>query len=306
MHISWARNNRSALVRVPVPEAGQGGPGHPPRVPGARPGLQPVPGLLGPPRRRPGAASRAATSSPEEAGGQPVRAHRGRASRQATSGCCPPTWPTRSTQMERLRARPRGARRAHLRVVPAQQARRVGRLPDPREPVRAPALPEEPGSDAVEPILIWPDPPPPDLVRVLDLAGLRVDRRSPTRRRRRERRRGRGAIVAADERPDGGFAMARVAASRRRWASPRCCCWCAGTQLTDLDGRHDTFDDFCVVAVPPGRVRGTPQAPAGCEAGGPRPGPRSSSTRRSCSTSRPTRPSSTAARSTSPTWSTSC
>ena len=40
-----------------------------------------------------------------------------------------------------VRARGRGARRAHLRVVPPQQARRVGRLQDPGHPVRARPLP---------------------------------------------------------------------------------------------------------------------------------------------------------------------
>ena len=42
VHISWARNNRSGLIRVPVPKKRQ--PERDPhRVPLARPGVQPVP-----------------------------------------------------------------------------------------------------------------------------------------------------------------------------------------------------------------------------------------------------------------------
>ena len=50
VYVSWARNNRSALVRVPTKAARRVDP-H--RVPGPRPGLQPVPGLRGHPGRRP-------------------------------------------------------------------------------------------------------------------------------------------------------------------------------------------------------------------------------------------------------------
>ena len=50
VYVSWARNNRSALVRVPVAKSKAQVDPH--RVPGARPGVQPVPGVLGDPRRR--------------------------------------------------------------------------------------------------------------------------------------------------------------------------------------------------------------------------------------------------------------
>ena len=63
VYVSWARNNRSALVRVPADQAGQEGV-DPHRVPGARLGLQPVPGLRRHPGRRAGRASRGATSCP--------------------------------------------------------------------------------------------------------------------------------------------------------------------------------------------------------------------------------------------------
>jgi glutamine synthetase len=44
VHVSWARNNRSGLIRVPIPKRAT--PRHPDRVPLPRPGVQPVPGVL--------------------------------------------------------------------------------------------------------------------------------------------------------------------------------------------------------------------------------------------------------------------
>ena len=44
VHVCWARNNRSGLIRVPDHQAGQPE-RHPHRVPLARPGVQPVPGV---------------------------------------------------------------------------------------------------------------------------------------------------------------------------------------------------------------------------------------------------------------------
>ena len=64
VHITWARNNRSALVRVPVTKPGKE-PVDPHRVPRARPGLQPLPRVLGAPgRRAQGHHARATSSRP--------------------------------------------------------------------------------------------------------------------------------------------------------------------------------------------------------------------------------------------------
>jgi DNA-binding response OmpR family regulator len=103
----------------------------------------------------------------------------------------------------------------------------------------------------VQPLLIWPDPPPPDIVRVLDLAGLpwqAVKDESTAREGVWS-----GAIVAADEQPDGGFAMAR-ALRRGDLAVAPLLLMVRGTQLGDLDGRHDTFDDFCVTPAHPAEL----------------------------------------------------
>ena len=53
VHVSWARNNRSALIRVPITKKGKDAIGTRIEYRLARPGLQPVPRLLGDPRGRP-------------------------------------------------------------------------------------------------------------------------------------------------------------------------------------------------------------------------------------------------------------
>jgi DNA-binding response OmpR family regulator len=100
----------------------------------------------------------------------------------------------------------------------------------------------------MDPLLLWPDPPPNDLVRVLDLAGLpwvAVAGESGTRDLSYS-----AAVIAADEDPDGGFAMAR-ALRRGDLQSAPVLLMIRGTALADLDGRHDLFDDFCVSPAHP-------------------------------------------------------
>jgi len=100
----------------------------------------------------------------------------------------------------------------------------------------------------VQPLLVWPDPAPPDVARVLDLAGL------PWRAVADEAaaRDGvwSGAVVAADEDPERGFAMARTLRRGDLAVAPLLLV-VRGTQLADLDGRHDTFDDFCLAPAHP-------------------------------------------------------
>lgn len=120
----------------------------------------------------------------------------------------------------------------------------------------------------MQPLLLWPDPAPPDLVRVLDLAGLpwqAVANESAARDGVWS-----GAIIAADESPEGGFAMAR-ALRRGDLAIAPLLVLVRGTQLNDLDGRHDTFDDFCVTPAHPAeleaRVRHLLAAESGLDLG---------------------------------------
>ncbi len=120
----------------------------------------------------------------------------------------------------------------------------------------------------MQPLLLWPAPPPPDLVRVLDLAGLpwtAVADEAAAREGVWS-----GAIVAADEQPEGGFAMARALRRGDLGVAPLLLL-VRGTQLADLDGRHDTFDDFCVTPFHPAeleaRIRHLLAAEPGMEAG---------------------------------------
>jgi len=62
-----------------------------------------------------------------------------------------------------------------------------------------------------------------------------------------------GAIVAADQAPEGAFAMARALRRCDVGVAPLLLL-IRGTQLGDLDGRHDTFDDFCVTPFHPSEV----------------------------------------------------
>ena len=103
----------------------------------------------------------------------------------------------------------------------------------------------------MQPLLIWPDPAPPELVRVLDMAGIAwqpiADESSA--------RDGvwAGAIVAADDQPDAGFAMARGLRRGDVGVAPLLLL-VRGNQLGDLGGRHDTFDDFCVTPFHPAEL----------------------------------------------------
>ncbi len=103
----------------------------------------------------------------------------------------------------------------------------------------------------MQPLLVWPDPPPADVVRVLDLAGLPWRAVGDEAAARAEV--WSASIIAADEDPDGGFAMAR-ALRRGEMAVAPLLLLVRGTQLADLSGRHDTFDDFCVTPAHPAEL----------------------------------------------------
>ena len=101
-------------------------------------------------------------------------------------------------------------------------------------------------------VAVFPDPPPPDLARTLDLAGYRwkavADADAATRAEPTEG--WAGAVVAADLDPEGAWAMARSLRKRDRAVSPLVVL-VTGGQLADLELRNDLFDDFCLAPFHP-------------------------------------------------------
>jgi DNA-binding response OmpR family regulator len=99
----------------------------------------------------------------------------------------------------------------------------------------------------MEPLLLFPDPPPPELAQALDLAGypwkaagdeLSAARVEPDTGWS-------GAIVVADRDPEAAFALCRALRKRDVPLEPLLLL-VNGTQLPDLDLRDDLFDDFCL------------------------------------------------------------
>ena len=87
----------------------------------------------------------------------------------------------------------------------------------------------------MEPILCYPDPPPPDVVRALELAGYAWKAVSD------EAVAAEGvwsaAIVAADEGPEAAFAFARALHGAESNVAP-VLLLVRGTSLADLESRH--------------------------------------------------------------------
>jgi DNA-binding response OmpR family regulator len=103
----------------------------------------------------------------------------------------------------------------------------------------------------VQPVLIWPEPAPPDLVRVLEFAGIPWQSVAGDA----EVRDGvwSAALVSAEEQPATAFAMAAQLRRGDLSVGP-VLLLVRGSQLGDLEGRHDAFDDFCVVPAHPSEL----------------------------------------------------
>ena len=104
----------------------------------------------------------------------------------------------------------------------------------------------------MEPLLLFPDPPPPELPQVLDLAGYPwksvTDEAGANRHEPDDG--WSGAIVCADADPEGAFALCRALRKRDQPLEPLLLL-VAGAQLHDLELRDDAFDDFCLTPFHP-------------------------------------------------------
>ena len=100
---------------------------------------------------------------------------------------------------------------------------------------------------STEPVLVFPDPPPADLVQTLDLSGfawkavpdeVAVGRTDPDTTWR-------GAVVVLGDAPETGLAVCRALRKRDVPVEP-VLLLVRGASLTDLELRDDLYDDFCL------------------------------------------------------------
>jgi len=98
-----------------------------------------------------------------------------------------------------------------------------------------------------EPLLVFPDPPPPLLAQTLDLEGhtwKAVANASIATQHEPGDGWG-GAIVCADDDPEGAFGMCRALRKRDAPVEP-ILLLVTGSRLAELELREDLFDDFCL------------------------------------------------------------
>ena len=102
------------------------------------------------------------------------------------------------------------------------------------------------------PLLVYPDPPPPLLAQTLDLAGYRWKAvANASIAAANEPPDGwAGAVVIADEDPEGAFGICRALRKRDAPLEP-VLLLINGGQLADLEDREDLFDDFCLAPFHP-------------------------------------------------------
>ena len=104
----------------------------------------------------------------------------------------------------------------------------------------------------MEPLLLFPDPAPPELAQALDLGGYPWKSASSAEDATRiEPDDGwAGAIVVADADPDAAFTLCRTLRRRDIPLEP-VLLLVSGVQLADLELRDDLFDDFCLTPFHP-------------------------------------------------------
>jgi DNA-binding response OmpR family regulator len=100
---------------------------------------------------------------------------------------------------------------------------------------------------AARPLLVYPDPAPPLLAQTLDLAGhaWKACANVSTATASEPSEGWGGAVIAADEDPEGAFGMCRAMRKRDGAVEP-VLLLITGAQLAELELREDLFDDFCL------------------------------------------------------------
>ena len=98
-----------------------------------------------------------------------------------------------------------------------------------------------------EPLLVFPDPPPPLLAQTLDLAGhpWKAVGNASIATQSEPPDGWAGAIVCAEDDPEGAFGICRALRKRDSTLEP-VMLLVSGAQLGELEMREDLFDDFCL------------------------------------------------------------
>ena len=104
----------------------------------------------------------------------------------------------------------------------------------------------------MEPLLVYPDPPPPELAQSLDLAGLawKAVANAIVAEQHEEDLSWGGAVVVADQDSEGAFVLLR-ALRKRSQPLEAVLLLISGGQLGQLELRDDLFDDFCLTPFQP-------------------------------------------------------
>jgi DNA-binding response OmpR family regulator len=102
----------------------------------------------------------------------------------------------------------------------------------------------------MEPLLLFPDPPPPDVAQALDLGGhpWKAVANADAAVRLEPDDGWAGAIVSADVDPEAAFALCRALRKRDVPLEPLLLL-VTGAQLSELELRDDLFDDFCLTPI---------------------------------------------------------
>jgi len=100
----------------------------------------------------------------------------------------------------------------------------------------------------MQPLLVFPDPAPPELAQALDLGGrswTSVPNAAAAERSEPDGGWG-GAIVVADREPEGAFALCRALRKNAGAVVRPLVILVNGGQIGELEMRNDLFDDFCL------------------------------------------------------------
>jgi DNA-binding response OmpR family regulator len=105
---------------------------------------------------------------------------------------------------------------------------------------------------SVDPLLVFPDPPPPELAQTLDLSGLpwKAVANAVLAEKMERELSWAGAVVVADHQADQALALCRALRKRRQPVAP-VLLLVNGAALLQMDPRDDLFDDFCLTPFQP-------------------------------------------------------